>query len=172
MNIPAKSISSEISRQKAKDRRQKVAAAVELVNRQRLHALDRRVIVRLAQDVLARIDRSNSAATITFLRDARMRELNREYRNVDKPTDVLAFAYHEHMGDNEPDHAPDFLGDVVIAVETAARYASEQGISFETEINWLVIHGLLHLAGYDHETDNGEMRRLERRLRKELLSSQ
>lgn len=172
MNTPAKSISSEIRRQKGEDKRQKVAAAIEFVNRQRLHALNRRAIIRLAQDVLARIGRRNSAATITFIRDARMRELNREYRNLDKPTDVLAFAYHENMGDNEPGHDPAFLGDVVIAVETAARYASEQGISFETEINWLVIHGLLHLAGYDHETDKGEMRRLERRLRKELLSSQ
>ena len=61
---------------------------------------------------------------------------------------------------------------MIISVETAERYAREQGLSFTTEINWLVIHGILHLAGYDHETDNGEMRKLERRLRKELLSGQ
>lgn len=100
-----------------------------------------------------------------------MQRLNRTYRAQDKPTDVLAFAYHEQMSDNDPAPNPDFLGDVIISVETAERYAREQGIDFTTEINWLVIHGLLHLAGYDHETDHGEMRRLERRLRKELLSS-
>jgi probable rRNA maturation factor len=163
MNTPAKSVSSKIKRQ---------TTEIEIVNKQRLHRIARKPVVQLGQAVLARIERSSCAATITFIRDAAMQQLNRAYRNLDKPTDVLAFAYHERMSDNEPDHNPAFLGDVVIAVETAARYAAEQGISFEMEIHWLVIHGLLHLAGYDHETDNGEMRRLERRLRKELLSSQ
>ncbi|MBL8204587.1 MAG: rRNA maturation RNase YbeY [Blastocatellia bacterium] len=164
MSTPGKSTSSKI-------RRHKIAATIELVNRQRTHSLDRKQITNLGQLVLARIDHGGNAATITFIRDQVMRQLNRDYRNLDKPTDVLAFAYHERMSDNEPDHNPGFLGDVIISVETAARYAHEQGISFETEINWLVIHGLLHLAGYDHEIDNGEMRRLERRLRKEFLSS-
>lgn len=121
---------------------------------------------------MTQINRAACSATITFIRDREMQTLNRTYRNIDMPTDVLAFAYQEGMSDNEPDDNPDFLGDVIISVETAGRYAAEQGINFRTEINWLVIHGLLHLAGYDHETDQGEMRRLERRLRKELLSSQ
>ena len=165
MNTPAKSAPDEI--QKANLKRQK--AEVEVVNKQRLHIIARKEIVQLGQAVLARIDRNDYSATITFIRDRAMRQLNRDYRYTDQPTDVLAFAYRERMSDNEPDHNPDFLGDVVISVETAARYAHEQGITLETEINWLVIHGLLHLAGYDHETDHGEMRRLERRLRKELL---
>ena len=167
MNIPAKSISSEIKGQTTTIKRQ--TAEIEIVNKQRLHLIARQPVQQLGQNVLAQIDRQDCKATITFLRDATMQQLNRDYRNLDKPTDVLAFAYHEQMSDNEPDHNPGFLGDVIISVETAARYAREQGISLETEINWLVIHGLLHLAGYDHETDNGEMRRLERRLRKELL---
>jgi probable rRNA maturation factor len=162
MRTPAKSASNEI-------KRQKVLADIEFVNRQRLHKLDRKQILRLGQSVLARIDRSDCLATVTFIRDREMQRLNQAYRKIDKPTDVLAFAYHERMSDNEPDHNQGFLGDVIISVETAAKYAHEQGISFAMEINWLVIHGLLHLAGYDHETDNGEMRHLERRLRKELL---
>jgi probable rRNA maturation factor len=172
MNTPAKSVSD--NRQPITDNRQptgEVIAEIEFVNRQRLYKLSRPSIVQLGQAVLARIDRSSYAATITFVRDAAMQQLNRAYRNLDQPTDVLAFAYHASMSDNEPDHNTAFLGDVVIAVETAARYAAEQGISLEMELHWLVIHGLLHLVGYDHETDNGEMRRLERRLRKELLSS-
>jgi probable rRNA maturation factor len=169
MNTPAKSISSKSKRQKAKGKRQK--AEIEIVNKQRLHLIARQSIRQLGQNVLAQIDRQDGKATITFIRDTAMQHLNRAYRQIDKPTDVLAFAYHEQMSDNEPDHNPDFLGDVVISVETAARYAREQNIGFDTEIHWLVIHGLLHLAGYDHETDNGEMRRLERRLRKELLES-
>lgn len=169
MSTPAKSISEKSHQPKAISYQLPVVAAIEVVNRQRLHQLDRQRIVQIGQAVLARVAADASTATITFIRDRAMQQLNRDYREFDKPTDVLAFAYHEQMSDNEPDHSPDFLGDVIISVETAARYAREQGISFETEINWLVIHGLLHLAGYDHETDNGEMRRLERRLRKELL---
>jgi len=97
-----------------------------------------------------------------------MRRLNRDYRGINAPTDVLAFAYHEgDSGRNgiEPDH----LGDVVISVETAAAYARRLGFTFDREVETLVIHGILHLAGYDHETDQGEMRRLERRLREELM---
>jgi rRNA maturation RNase YbeY len=146
-------------------------AEIEVINKQRLQNIARPKIESLGQAVLMQIDRADYCATITFIRDRAMRQLNRDYRYIDQPTDVLAFAYHDQMSDNEPDHNPTFLGDVVISVETAARYASEQGITFATEVNWLVIHGLLHLAGYDHETDNGEMRRLERRLRKELLGS-
>jgi probable rRNA maturation factor len=165
MNTPAKSISDESKRQTAET----VAANIEVSNRQRQYKLPRANIIRLGQAVLCRIRRNKYCAAITFVRDAAMQQLNRQYRNIDQPTDVLAFAYREQMSDNEPDHNPHFLGDVIISVETAARYAREQNIGFDTEINWLVIHGLLHLAGYDHETDHGEMRRLERRLRKELL---
>lgn len=171
MNTPAKSISDKSTLKKINRKRPSSVATIEIVNRQRLHKLDHKDIKQLGQSVLARVKRGECSITITFIRDAVMQQLNRDYRRIDKPTDVLAFAYHEGMSDNEPDHNPDFLGDVIISVETAARYAHEQSITFETEINWLVIHGLLHLAGYDHETDHGEMRRLERRLRKELLSS-
>ena len=167
MPIPAKSLADESKQQTANSKQQ---ADIEVVNRQRLHKLARKQVASLGQAVMTRIRRATCSATITFIRDREMQTLNRTYRNIDKPTDVLAFAYHEGMSDNEPDDNPDFLGDVIISVETAARYASEQAIDFPTEINWLVIHGLLHLAGYDHETDQGGMRRLERRLRKELLS--
>ena len=98
-----------------------------------------------------------------------MRKLNRDYRGIDKPTDVLSFAYHEAEDSIAEQGGPQHLGDMVISIETAERYADERGLSFEREIKHLVIHGTLHLAGYDHETDNGEMNRLERKLRKALL---
>jgi probable rRNA maturation factor len=115
--------------------------------------------------VLDRINRKEAAATIIFIDDRRMQQLNRDYRGIDAPTDVLSFAYHE--GDAGSHH----LGDVFISVQTARSYADQLDLSFDREIEFLVIHGLLHLAGYDHETDNGEMNRLERRLRKELVVS-
>lgn len=134
--------------------------AIEVINRQRRRKIDRNAAARLARRVLDRIGQRDATLTITFIRDPRMRELNRDYRGIDRPTDVLSFGYG--AGDGE-------LGDVVISVDTAERYAAELGLDFQREIDNLIIHGALHLAGYDHETDRGEMNRLEKRLRKEFL---
>jgi len=132
-----------------------------------LRKIDRDRAAALSRAVLDRIGRADAVLTVTFIRDRAMRRLNRDYRGIDGPTDVLSFAYHEEEAPacDETSH----IGDVVISVETAGRYARELGLSFDREIELLVIHGALHLAGYDHETDNGEMNRLERKLRKELL---
>lgn len=148
---------------------------IEVINRQRTHRIDRVAVTRLSRAVLDAIGEESATLNIIFLRDRRMRELNRTWRGIDRPTDVLSFAYHELVdGDDGPamgaDDGERNLGDLVISVETAARYAAEFGISFEREIDHLVIHGTLHLAGYDHETDQGQMNRLEKRLRKRLLS--
>jgi probable rRNA maturation factor len=144
-------------------------AAIEVLNRQRRRAIDCRQVARLARLVFDRIKRPEATATITFTRDHVLRRLNRDYREIDRPTDVLSFAYHESSDDAGPE--PDHLGDIVISVDTAERDARRLGLTFEREISHLVIHGALHLAGYDHETDHGEMSRLEARLRRELLSS-
>ncbi len=139
---------------------------VEVVNRQRMHPIDRQATALLSQAVLDAIGESGSSLNIAFIRDRRMRELNRDYRGIDRPTDVLSFVCDEDQGAAGDGR---FLGDMAISVETAARYAEKYGITLEREIEHLVIHGTLHLAGYDHETDNGEMNRLEKRLRKRLL---
>lgn len=142
---------------------------IEVINRQRVKDVDRKRAAQLARAVLNKIGEGDAALTISFIRDRQMRQLNREYRGLDKPTDVLSFAYHE-ADELEAAEGPQHLGDLVISVETAERYADELALSFAREIEHLVIHGTLHLAGYDHETDHGEMNRLERRLRKQLLS--
>lgn len=142
---------------------------IEVLNRQRLHPVNRRAAARLSRVVLDRIGRQDATLTITFIRDRAMRRLNRDYRGIDKPTDVLSFAYHEADDVFEDGSEAGHIGDLVISAETAERYAGELGLTFEREIEHLVIHGTLHLAGYDHETDKGEMNRLERKLRKELL---
>lgn len=148
--------------------RRSTSSHIEIINRQRLREIDRDRAAALSRAVLDRIGRPDAVLTVTFIRDRAMRRLNRDYRGIDRPTDVLSFAYHENeetAGCDETRH----IGDVVISVETAECYARELGLSFDSEIERLVIHGALHLAGYDHETDNGEMNRLERKLRKELL---
>ena len=92
--------------------------------------------------------------------DAEIRAYNRQYRGKDKATDVLSFPAAEQ--------AAGVAGDLVISLETAYREAQEQGHPLDTEIRILLLHGLLHLAGYDHEQDDGTMQRTERRLRRRL----
>jgi probable rRNA maturation factor len=95
--------------------------------------------------------------TIAVVPDARSRMLNRTYRGKDAATDVLSF----------PAGSPDgLLGDIVIARGVAKRQAREAGHPESTEWRVLALHGLLHLAGYDHESDNGRMARVEARLRR------
>jgi probable rRNA maturation factor len=139
------------------------------LNRQRVKTIDVARAARLAREVLDRIGKPGATLTLSFIRDRQMRRLNRDYRGMDKPTDVLSFAYHEAEDPFAFEETTAHFGDVVISVETAERYAEEQGVRFAREIEWLVIHGTLHVAGYDHETDHGEMNRLEKRLRKALL---
>lgn len=83
-----------------------------------------------------------------FTNDSEIRGLNQEYRNKGQPTDVLSFSQLEG---NDGLVATPLLGDIVISLETASRQAEERGLSIEEELLRLVIHGLLHLAGYEHE---------------------
>ena len=104
--------------------------------------------------------------TVALVSDARMRTLNRAYRNKDYATDVLAFPARAASTDGEPETLDaSYLGDIVIATGVAQRQADEVGHPVGTELKVLALHGLLHLLGYDHETDAGEMARLEARLR-------
>jgi probable rRNA maturation factor len=100
--------------------------------------------------------RARGCAAIAVVPDRRIRELNRRYRHQDAATDVLSF----------PADEPGQLGDIVIALGVARRQATSARHSLSSEIRVLALHGLLHLLGYDHERDNGEMRRLEQRLRR------
>jgi probable rRNA maturation factor len=100
--------------------------------------------------------RARGEVSVALVDDGVVRDLNREYRSTDTPTDVLSF----------PGDAPGFLGDIVIAEGVARRQAAEAGHRFGTEARVLALHGLLHLLGYDHEQDRGTMARLESRLRR------
>lgn len=102
---------------------------------------------------------ARGTVSVAIVSDARVRALNRQYRRIDRPTDVLSF----------PGSSPaveSFLGDIVIARGVARRQARAAGHSEATEMKVLALHGLLHLLGYDHERDNGAMARLERKLRR------
>lgn len=105
--------------------------------------------------------RARGDVSLVFVDNRRMRVLNRTFRRVDAPTDVLSFPV-------DASHRPvdGVLGEIVIAVGVATRQAAEQGHPLGTEIRVLALHGLLHLLGYDHETDDGQMARVEARLRR------
>ena len=105
--------------------------------------------------------------TVALVSDAVMRRLNRQFRGADKATDVLSFPVDGPPGLPSVALAKEgFLGDLAIARGVAARQARAQGHSLRVEIRVLALHGLLHLLGYDHEVDAGEMARLEERLRR------
>ena len=131
---------------------------IEVVNRQRGVRIDTDAWADFAAKALDAIGKSGSSATIAFVSDKVIRKLNQQFRGVDKATDVLSFPADERGS----------LGDIAVSVETAAAQAKENGLSFDNEIAQLILHGLLHLSGYDHETDNGEMNRFELRLRRKL----
>jgi probable rRNA maturation factor len=96
--------------------------------------------------------------------NATIRKLNREYRKKDKATDVLSFpVYAEHLHE-----APKQAGDLAISLDMARKQAEEHGHTLQIEVKILLLHGLLHLAGYDHETDKGQMARKESALRKQF----
>ena len=147
--------------------------ATEVVNRQRLARIDARRIARIADATLAEAGRSDSKLTVAFVRDRAIRSLNNKFRANDRVTDVLSFRSgntgNAAAGIYFDKSGPEELGDVVVSTDSAQRQAAEAGHSFDREVDELVIHGVLHLCGYDHETDGGQMNRLELRVRRKLL---
>jgi probable rRNA maturation factor len=114
-----------------------------------------REIATFARRVLRWLDVEADDLAIAFVDDAAMTTLNRRFRRKNKTTDVLTF----------PGDDPSHLGDIVISVDQARRQAAAEGHSLATEVRYLIVHGLLHALGYDHETDHGEMDALELKVR-------
>ena len=119
--------------------------------------VDPRTIRRRAEQVLRELNVGPAELSVMLCGDQFIRELNREYRQKDKPTDVLSFPMEsEVMHIPEANELPRMLGDVVISIETAERQAIQFKRSLLKESTWLLIHGILHLLGYTHETDKDE----------------
>jgi probable rRNA maturation factor len=123
--------------------------------------------------------RARGDVSLALVSDAVMRRLNRQFRGVDHATDVLTFPAAPDRGAGRPArgappprgfpgprHPIPRLGDIAIAMGVARRQAHRMGHSLDVEVRILALHGLLHLLGYDHETDRGEMHRTEERLRR------
>lgn len=127
-----------------------------ILNRQRKYAINIARLRKFLPSLIPELGVENATFSVVFVTDGTIRRYNRDYRGFDRPTDVLSFRGEDG-----------YLGDILISSETAYNQARKsRTISFETNIHRLLLHGLLHLMGYDHETDEGEMRTIERRLRR------
>jgi len=138
---------------------------LEIINNQRKVKIDAKSFEEFAGKVVEKISQTSGRfLTIAFVSDKKMRLFNKTFRGKDTTTDVLSFPFEAEefeAGDNN-------LGDIFISLEQAKRQAEENNLTFEREIRQLILHGILHLCGFDHETDAGEMNRLELKLREEL----
>jgi probable rRNA maturation factor len=141
------------------------SAMVEVINRQRRHKVQAKRWREFTEQALRAVGAEDRDATVVFVSDAAMRKLNQQFRGKDSATDVLSF----------PSRAESFeagaetnLGEITIALDRAQAEAKENGLTLVNEVEQLILHGLLHLCGYDHETDHGKMNRLELKLRKKL----
>lgn len=144
----------------------------EVVNRQRLARIDSGRLANLADAMLRSLGRPNDRIAVAVVRDRAMRSLNRKYRLSDRATDVLSFPLCDEPFDDRASAGADsdrYIGDIAISIDTAMRQAKSARHSLQREVDELLMHGVLHLCGYDHETDSGEMNRIELALRKKLL---
>ena len=139
---------------------------VLIINRQRRYCLP---INRLRQfsDILSRYYQKDLGTfSVLLTTDKTLRRYNLLYRHLDEPTDILSFS---SQFNEAPNLDRNYLGDMMISVEFANRQALAQNHSLEKEIKILMIHGWLHLKGWDHEVDQGQMHRREMKLQRELL---
>lgn len=114
----------------------------------------------------------DSEVSVTFVTNEMIRDINREYRGKDQPTDVISFAMEE-LGEGETaiigSHEPRMLGDIIISLDRTKEQAEDFGHSFERELGFLAVHGFLHLLGYDHMTEEDEKKMFSRQ--EEILVS-
>jgi probable rRNA maturation factor len=163
---------------------------VIIVNLQRKVSLELKPFREFAKQLpLELSEAANSDFAVAFVSDKRIKKLNAFFRGIDRPTDVLSFPFENasfnqiDSGNSETDtlssnfnfdseiftkNQKRFLGDIVISAERAQIQAKQNKLTLENEIKQLILHGFLHLLGYDHEKDNGEMNALELKMRKKL----
>jgi probable rRNA maturation factor len=127
-------------------------------NRQSKHKIPLKKVRQQAKVILSALDKPNGELSILIVDDAQITVLNKEYLKREGPTNVMAFPMHEG---NFADISPQLLGDVVVSIETACQEGKMMGITTEERFTQLIVHGILHLLGYDHERTEEEALRME-----------
>jgi probable rRNA maturation factor len=153
-----------LTREETGARERKTGIVIRVRNLQRRSKVDGRGLRAFLAGVAAEVGPKIASATLALVGDRRMHALNRLFRGINRSTDVLSFS----AGPSILPEDDDYLGDIVISVETAERQAARHESTLHRELCVLALHGYLHLLGYDHETDEGEMKRIEYRLRRRL----
>jgi|SRR5579872_1341646 len=136
-----------------------------IVNRQRGVSVPVKSLQEFFERVSMELEFPPNAVTIQFISDAAMARLNQNFRHKRGPTDVLSFPAHDTK---RQQRTSAYFGDIAISPQTARRNARHFSRTLPAEMRILILHGMLHLAGFDHETDHGEMDRIEKRLRRRL----
>jgi probable rRNA maturation factor len=145
-----------------------------IVNRQRAVRLARRPLELFLRRVKNELGLEETGLTVCLVSDAEIARMNETFRKMRGPTDVLSFPMAARRRPvrlrrgSKGVKAGEYLGDIAISPATAQRYAKKYGRKLSSELQVLILHGALHLLGYDHETDRGKMDRIERKLRKRL----
>jgi probable rRNA maturation factor len=150
-----------------------------ILNRQKKVRLAARPLAGFLQKIQHELKLEALEVSVAFVSNAEIAKWNARYRRKKGPTDVLSFPAvaprrrgHSAAGARKRGKSGEtkdkFLGDIAIAPETAQRYAMKNGRTLDVELRILMLHGVLHLMGYDHESDNGQMKRIEQRLRRRL----
>ena len=153
----------------------KMLCKIDFENRQELLPLSYKLKMLVRRAVETTLDyeqyENPIEVSVTFTDNEGIRELNRKFRNIDRPTDVLSFPLTDYTGESEEPPVDEFvgmLGDIVISLEQAKKQAEEFGHSFEREAAFLTVHSMLHLLGYDHEAGGDEEADMRRRQREIL----
>jgi probable rRNA maturation factor len=152
-----------------------------LLNRQKKIPIAEQPLIEFLGKILQELNSAQAEVSVAFVSDAKMAKWNQTFRHKKGPTDVLSFpAISKRRAERHPKRknadvkstvsTGGFLGDIAIAPETARRYAKENGRTLDNELRVLMLHGVLHLMGYDHDSksDYGQMNRIEQKLRRRL----
>jgi len=141
-------------------------------NRQRAARLARRPLEPFLRRVKNELGLDEASLTVCLVSDAEIARMNEKFRKKKGPTDVLSFPTVARprpvrlRRGSRPVKPGEYLGDIAISPSTARRYAKKNGRTLSSELQVLILHGVLHLLGYDHETDHGQMDKIEQKLRK------
>ncbi len=139
---------------------------IDIANRRKMPRVNTMWVKNIAKQILLGLDLADAELSVSLVGDAEIHALNKQWRHKDKPTDVLSFA-HAEAGMPGPSH---HLGDVVVSMDTAAVQAERIGHSLEDEVVRLLIHGVLHLVGYDHVHGGVQARNMKREEERLLLA--
>ena len=141
---------------------------LQIENSQSKIKIDRRMIRSTVLNILTALDCADKEISLSFVDDEKIKQLNKQYLGKDKATNVLSFSLLEGEYGNIN---PQILGDIIVSVETAQRDALYGKLTIDQEIDFLIIHGILHLLGYNHENTTEKETKIMRQKEKELFNA-